>query len=117
MKGKNSEMIIQIFGKNDCQETKKAIRYFKERKINFQYIDLSKKNISERELESILKIYTLEDLLDITSKNYIKRNLKYLVFDTKEILFEDSTLLSTPIIRSKNKIILGFDISEYDKIK
>ena len=117
MKKKIETTIIQIFGKNDCNMTKKAIRYFKERKINIQYNDLAKKNISKRELENILNFYTLEELLDIKSKTYIKRNLEYMVFNIKEILLEDSTLLITPILRFDKKVFLGFDIEKYENLK
>ena len=48
-------MNIQIFGKNKCFDTKKAQRWFKERGIKFQMIDLAQKGMSKGELDSVLK--------------------------------------------------------------
>ena len=48
-------MNIQIFGKNKCFDTKKAQRYFKERNIKFQFINLDEKEMSKKEFESVLR--------------------------------------------------------------
>ena len=48
-------MNIQIFGKSKCFDTKKAQRYFKERRVKFQAIDLNKYGISKGELTSVLR--------------------------------------------------------------
>ena len=48
-------MNIQIFGKNKCFDTKKAQRYFKERGIKFQFVDLKVKGLSKGELDSVMK--------------------------------------------------------------
>ncbi|KAA3631214.1 MAG: ArsC family transcriptional regulator, partial [Calditrichaeota bacterium] len=48
-------MILQIFGTKKCKDSQKAIRFFKERSINFQFIDLAEKAMSKGELESIKK--------------------------------------------------------------
>ena len=57
-------MIIQIFGKSKCFETKKAERYFKERRVIYQYIDLNKYGISKGELNSVMRSVKLEELID-----------------------------------------------------
>ena len=57
-------MNIQIFGKSKCFDTKKAERYFKERRIKYQYIDLKRYGISKGELNSVLQKHPLEELLD-----------------------------------------------------
>ena len=51
-------MNIQIFGKNKCFDTKKAERWFKERRIKYQLIDLPRYGMSRRELESVRAAYT-----------------------------------------------------------
>ena len=62
-------MNIQIFGKNKCFDTKKAERYFKERGIRFQRIDLAQKGISRGELSSVkAAVGGLEPLLDPKAK-------------------------------------------------
>lgn len=57
-------MNIQIFGKSKCFDTKKAERYFKERRIKYQYIDLNRYGISRGELQSVKNAVGLEDLID-----------------------------------------------------
>ena len=64
-------MNIQIFGKAKCFDTKKAQRYFKERRIKFQYIDLSKYGISKGELNSVLRSVKLEDLIDQIGRAHV----------------------------------------------
>ena len=64
-------MNIQIFGKSKCFDTKKAQRWFKERGIKFQMIDLAQKGMSKGELDSVLKaVGGLDNLLDQKSKSY-----------------------------------------------
>lgn len=48
-------MNIQIFGKSKCFDTKKAERYFKERGIKFQSVDILSKGLSKGELDSVVK--------------------------------------------------------------
>ena len=57
-------MNIQIFGKSKCFDTKKAERYFKERRIKYQYIDLNRYGISRGELQSVKNAVGLENLID-----------------------------------------------------
>ena len=57
-------MNIQIFGKSKCFDTKKAERYFKERRVKYQYIDMKKYGISRGELNGVLRSVPLSDLVD-----------------------------------------------------
>ncbi|WP_297596866.1 ArsC/Spx/MgsR family protein [uncultured Cetobacterium sp.] len=100
-------MIVQIFGKKSCNDTKKAQRFFKERGIKTQFINILEKEISEGELKIITNKFDLEDLLDKDGNEYKKRNLNYMVYDVKEILVEYPALYRTPIVRFKNKVTLG----------
>ena len=73
-------MNIQIFGKNKCFDTKKAQRWFKERGIKFQMIDLAQKGMSRGELDSVLKaVGSLDALIDEKSKGYAA--LAYLAYE------------------------------------
>lgn len=102
-------MNIQIFGKNKCFDTKKAQRWFKERGIKFQMIDLAQKGMSKGELDSVLKaVGGLDNLLDQKSKRYA--SLAYLAYDEdkKEKLLEDGTLMKTPIVRNGRQATVGY---------
>jgi Spx/MgsR family transcriptional regulator len=96
-------MLIQIFGTNKCKNTQKAIRFFKERGINIQFIDLNQKKISKGELESILRSIPLEKLIDKDSKTFKNMNLQYIAYDTKEVLLNNPLLFKTPILRNNKK--------------
>ena len=64
-------MNIQIFGTNKCFDTKKAQRYFKERGIKFQFIDLTQKNLSKGEYQSVKQaVGSMEALINENSKAY-----------------------------------------------
>ncbi len=102
-------MVIQIFGKKNCNDSKKAVRFFKERKVDIQFVDLNKFGISKGELKAIKQKFPLEDLLDTDSKEYKKKNLQYMAYDTEELLSESPSLYKTPIVRFKNKVTLGYN--------
>ena len=76
-------MNIQIFGKSKCFETKKAERYFKERGVKFQSIDLPRYGMSPRELESVVACVGLENLIDPKARD--AEVLKYLAYDRDKL--------------------------------
>ncbi|MGL6065546.1 MAG: arsenate reductase family protein [Cetobacterium sp.] len=110
-------MIVQIFGKKNCNETKKVLRFFKERNLKFHFIELSEKAPSKRELENFLKFYGIEDLLDKNGAEFKKRNLQYMVYNTETLLLENPILFKTPIIRWEKGVFLGFSLDNLKSIK
>jgi arsenate reductase-like glutaredoxin family protein len=101
-------MNIQIFGTKKCKNTQKAERFFKERRINYHFRNLSEKGISKGELENIKRSVTIEELLDRNSKQFRKRNLDYMVFDPEEELLKDALLFRTPIVRNGKLAAVGY---------
>lgn len=101
--------MIQVFGKKGCTDTRKAERFFKERGIKIQFVDMNKKGISKGELRPLLDKYELEELLDTEGKEYKKRNLQYMHYDIEELLEESPELYKTPIVRYKGKATLGYE--------
>ncbi|MBR6419502.1 MAG: ArsC family transcriptional regulator, partial [Oscillospiraceae bacterium] len=100
-------MNIQIFGKSKCFGTKKAERFFKERGVKFQAIDLPAKGMSRRELESVLRAVGDITLL-IDEKHKEAALVKYLLPDAQfEKLLEIPALLRTPIVRNGQKATVG----------
>lgn len=100
-------MNLQIFGWKNCKNTKKAERFFKERRIPFQLIDLKKKDISAGELKSILGTVKLEELLDKETTAYKKGGYQYKDFNVLEEIQENPALLKTPIVRNAKKATSG----------
>jgi len=102
-------MNIQIIGTKKCNGTKKAQRFFKERRINFHFKDLAEKGLSKGELDNICRVYDSEELIDTNSKQYKKRGLEFMVFNLEDELLTDPLLLKIPIVRNGNKVTLGVD--------
>ena len=101
-------MNIQIFGTLKCQETRKAQRYFKERRIPFQFVNLSEKGLSKGELNAVRAAVGLDNLIDRAGKEYERLNLKYLSHDTEEQLLTHPLLLKTPIVKNGKEATVGY---------
>ncbi|KYH28301.1 MULTISPECIES: arsenate reductase family protein [Clostridium] len=104
-------MNIQIYGVKKCFDTKKAERYFKERRISYQFIDLNIKGLSKRELESVKSaVGSLSNLINKESKEYEKSNLKNIRNDSvkEEILLSNPKLYKTPIVRNGKQATVGY---------
>ncbi len=99
--------MIQIFGTRKSRDTQKAVRFFKERRIPFQFIDLSEKAMSRGELESVARSVPLEDLLDRESAAYTKQGLARQEFDPSALLIENPLLFKMPVVRDKNRATAG----------
>ena len=101
-------MNIQIFGKNKCFDTKKAERYFKERKIKFQRIDIIDVGLSPGEFRSIKSAVGLEAMTDKSADG--AEILQYLAYDTdkEEKLLENPKFIKTPIVRNGKKATVGY---------
>ncbi len=100
--------MIQVFGTLKCKETQKAIRFLKERRLDFQFINLQIKGMSAGELKKVSLFIPIEELIDVNSKEFLRLNLKYMRFDITEKLLEFPLLFKTPVIRTSKKAYLGF---------
>lgn len=104
-------MNIQIFGKAKSFDTKKAERYFKERGIKFQSIDLDSKGLSRGELTSVMKaVGGLGKLIDPKAKGSTADLIKYLGSDEEKIekLLDEPRLFAAPIVRNGRQATVGY---------
>ena len=101
-------MNIQIFGKTKCFDTKKAERYFKERRVKFQRIDILDTGLSRGEFESVKKAVGLEAMTD--SKASGVEILKYLAYesDKEDKIFENPIFIKTPVVRNGKQATVGY---------
>lgn len=110
-------MSIQIFGAKKCFDTKKAERYFKERGVKFQFIDMKEKGMSRGEFTSVMQAVGGSDAM-INEKAKDKDTLvlmKYLTErDKEEKLFENQHLIKTPVVRCGKKAVIGFFPEQYE---
>ena len=104
-------MNIQIFGTKKCFDTKKAQRYFKERGIKFQFIDLNEKGLSKGEFNSVRQaVGGLEKMLDEKCKDQDALALiKYIADEDKfDKILENQQVLKTPIVRNGKQATVGY---------
>lgn len=108
-------MNIQIFGKSKCFDTKKAERWFKERGIKFQQIDILSKGLSRGELDSVMHaVGGVDKLIDEKSKDYCM--IKYLLDSAKaDKLSECPKLYKTPIVRNGKQATVGYCPEVWEK--
>jgi arsenate reductase-like glutaredoxin family protein len=102
---------IQIFGTKKSQDTRKAERWFKERRIKFQSIDLIRYGMSGKEFDSVLRaVGGIENLIDWESKSPEVTLMKYM--DDKRAkedkVFDDPTLMKTPVVRNGKQATVGY---------
>lgn len=102
----------QVFGTKKCADTRKTERFFKERGVPIQSIDLAQKAMSPGELRAVAtRMGGMEALLDREGKRYIDKGLKYSAPTGPRIeamLVADPLLLRTPIVRSAAGATVGF---------
>ena len=110
-------MNIQIYAGKKNFDTQKAERYFKERRIPFQSLDLKKHRLGEREIRLMLDAVGMEKLIDREDKKVKEHPACY--FDRAEMLIpaiqENPWLLKMPIVRNGNRITQGYAPEEWDK--
>ena len=100
-------MNIQIFGKSKCFDTKKAERYFKERRIKYQFVDVIKFGMSRGELSSVKNAVGLEAMIDENDQDYPL--IKYLASAEAKLekLYDEPYLIKTPIVRNGKQATVG----------
>lgn len=111
-------MNIQIFGKSKCFDTKKAERYFKERRIKYQYVDLLRYGLSGKEFDVVLRgVGGIDNLIDWGKKSEAITMMKYMddQLAKEDKVFDDPGLMKTPIVRNGKQVTVGFCPDEWSK--
>ncbi len=109
-------MNIQIFGTGKCFDTKKAERYFKERGIKYQYIDMKEKGLSKGEYNGVKQaVGGLDAMLDENCRDREALALiKYISDeDRDEKILENQNVLKTPIVRNGRLATVGYQPQEW----
>lgn len=102
---------IQIFGKSKCFDTKKAERWFKERRIKYQYIDLPRFGLSGKEFDSVLRaVGGVDNLIDWDGKDQEITVMKYMddARAKEDKIYDEPSLMKTPIVRNGKLATVGF---------
>lgn len=103
-------MNLQIFGVKKCFDTQKAERYFKERKIKYQYVDLFKYGLSKGEFVTVKASVGLNNLINPDASDYKKLNLQHIGGSSmrEEILLNNPKLYKSPIVRNGKQATVGY---------
>lgn len=103
-------MQVQIFGTRKSPETRKALRFFAERRVPTHFVDVTERAASPRELERFAKKFGMEALLDRKGKRFTEVGLGHALLSEQrwmQKLAEDPLLLKLPLVRYDNKLTIG----------
>ena len=111
-------MNIQIFGTKKSSDTRKAERFFKERGIKFQSVDLKEKGLSKGEFQSVLKsVGGIDEMIDMNAKDKDLLSLiQYIAPEDKaDKLFENQSILKQPVVRNGKQATVGYQPEVWKK--
>jgi len=103
-------MEVQVFGVKKSADTRKALRFFAERRVKTHFVDLNERAASAGELNRFVQRFGVERLLDRESKRFEELGLRYAQLSDDrwlERLTEDPLLLRTPLVRHGNALTIG----------
>lgn len=103
-------MEIQIFGVRKSAETRKALRFFSERRIKTHFVDLKERPASPGELRRFAEKFGVRTLIDVESARYAELGLRQaMLSETRlfELLAEEPMLLKMPLVRNGNQLTVG----------
>ncbi|MGL4610500.1 MAG: arsenate reductase family protein [Trueperaceae bacterium] len=105
-------MNVQVFGTNKSQDTKKALRFFKERGVKPQFVDLQEVYMAHGEIGRFVQKFGVKALVDTNSRAYKDAGLEHMAVPDEgmiEKLLEDPKLMIQPLLRSGNTLGVGWD--------
>ena len=111
-------MNIQIFGTKKCNDTKKAERFFKERGIKYQFIDMKEKGMSKGEFNAVASANGgFDSMINWEHKDQtLVKLIKYTVEEDKlEKVLENQSVIKTPVVRNGKLSTLGYQPDVWKK--
>ena len=109
-------MQVQIFGTRGCADTRKALRFFKERRIQVHFVDLRQRAASKGELRRFVQKFGTDALIDRGAKRFRNLGLQSAHYGDDrwlEILSEEPGILVTPLVRWQNRLTVGHQEDEW----
>jgi len=103
---------VQIFGTKGCSDTRKALRFFSERRIRTHFVDLRTRAASKGELRRFVQRFGADEIIDREAKRFRSLGLHTALYGPDrwlEILEEEPSLLRTPLVRWKQRVTVGLD--------
>ena len=105
-------MEVQVFGTKGCSDTRKALRFFKERRIKVHFMDLKQRAASRGELRRFVQKFGTDALVNRDSRRFRALGLHTALYGEEkwlEILEEEPMILATPLVRWQQRLTLGAD--------
>jgi arsenate reductase-like glutaredoxin family protein len=109
-------MDVQIFGTKKSADTRKALRFFAERRVKTHFVDLTERAASLGELRRFAQKFGVPSLIDESSKRYLDRGLRNArMSDDRwlELLVDEPLMLKMPLVRQQNRLSVGLAESEW----
>ena len=119
MAAPSAKLSVQVFGTPDSQATRAAQRFFKERKIEVHFVDVSRKPMAPAELRRFIGAIGARSVADETSRAWRDAGLGYLRMDDHELadrLLNDQRLLKLPLVRIGNDVAAGRDEARWKSL-
>jgi arsenate reductase (glutaredoxin) len=103
---------VQIFGTKGCADTRRALRFFSERRVKTHFVDLKERAASKGELRRFAQKFGVDALVDRDSKRFQALGLEQAHYGEPrwlEVLEEEPLVLRTPLVRRGNDVSVGVD--------
>ncbi|MDQ6830906.1 MAG: arsenate reductase family protein [Gemmatimonadota bacterium] len=109
-------MDVQIFGTKKSSDTRKAQRFFAERRIKIHFVDLAERAASLGELQRFAQKFGVGALIDRDSRRYLDLGLQHSRMSDErwlELLAEEPMLLRSPLVRQQSRLTIGLAEQEW----
>jgi arsenate reductase-like glutaredoxin family protein len=111
-------MNVQIFGVRKSSDTRKALRFFAERRIRTHFVDLMERAAAKGELRRFVDRFGITAMLDVNSKRFQELGLRHARMSDEswlEKLVDEPLLLRMPLVRNENQLTIGADEATWKK--
>ncbi len=107
-----TEIQVQIFGTKKNADTRKALRFFAERRVKTHFVDLNERAASLGELRRFAQKFGVQPLVDRGSKRFADLGLRTAMYSDErwlDLLVDEPLVLTQPLVRMQNRLSLGMD--------
>ncbi|MEO5509807.1 MAG: ArsC/Spx/MgsR family protein [Longimicrobiales bacterium] len=109
-------MTPQVFGHKKNADTRKALRFFAERRITVHFVDLTERAASPGELKRFAQKFGTQALVDRSSKRFLEQGLAHAQLSDErwlQKLVDDPLLLTQPLVRTDHGLTIGLMETEW----
>ena len=111
--------MVKIYGIKNCDSVKKALRFFKEHNISYEFFDFKQEPLPCQKIEEWLTKTSIEKLFNSRSTTYRNLKLKELALDEKqkaEWLCRENLLIKRPVVEFNEQLLVGYNEEAYKNL-